>query len=145
MQDNPLIASNFALEVQGVVSGFFREVSGFDNQSEIIIHKMVNETGQVLQQKVPGELTWGDITLRRGITDDMELWNWRQLIIDGKVEEARKDGSIVMYHQDGTEKSRYNFVKGWPCAWKGPDVSADTNDIAIEEITITHEGLMRAS
>ena len=37
----------------------------------------------------------------------------------------------------------FNFVNGWPSSWKGPDVSAEDNAVAVEEITIAHEGLVR--
>lgn len=140
---DPLIVSNFALEIQGVVKAFFKQASGFDNSSEIVTHKMVDAKGRQVVQKIPGELNWGDITLQRGITDDLSLWKWRQQIIDGRINEARKDGSIVLYNQEMTEVARFNFHNGWPSAWKGPDVNAEDNSVGIEEITIAHEGLER--
>ena len=57
---------------------------------------------------------------------------------------ARADGSIVMYNARHEEVARFNFRNGWPSSWKGPDVSADDESVAIEEITIAHEGLTRA-
>jgi phage tail-like protein len=36
-------------------------------------------------------------------------------------------------------------VRGWPSEWKGPDVNTTNNDVAVEEITIAHEGLIRSS
>lgn len=140
---DPLIGSNFALEIQGVVVGFFKQASGFNNSSEVVTHKMTDDKGRQVIYKVPGELNWDDITLQRGITDDMTLWKWRQQVINGQIAEARKNGSIVMYNQSGEEKARFNFHNGWPSAWKGPDVNAEDNAVAIEEITITHEGLER--
>ena len=145
VDSNPLIASNFALEIQGTIQAYFRTVSGFNNNHEVVDHAMVDESGRQVFQKIPGELTWDDITLERGLTDDMTLWTWRQQVIDGLVEEARKDGSIVFYAQDGSEMSRFNFIKGWPSAWTGPDGDAAGSDVAVESITISHEGLTRAN
>ena len=141
---DPLIGAHFALEVQGVVSAFFSQASGFNNSSEVVDHVAVDANGRSVKQKIPGDLTWDDLTLNRGITDDLALWNWRQQVIDGDVVGARKDGSVIMYNQASQEMARFNFTNGWPSGWKGPDVSSEDQSVAIEEITIAHEGLVRA-
>lgn len=141
---DPLIGARFALDVQGVVSAFFASASGFNNSSEVITHQAVDAAGKSVVQKIPGDLTWDDITLERGITDDLGLWDWRQQVIEGDVAGARKDGSVIMYNQAGEEMSRWNFVNGWPSSWNGPDVSAEDQSVAIESISIAHEGLVRA-
>ncbi|MCH8825371.1 MAG: phage tail protein [Chloroflexi bacterium] len=144
MTTDPLISSHFSLEVQGVSADFFSTASGFANTSEIVTHQAVSSTGVSIQQKIPGDLTWSEITLERGITNDMSLWDWRQEVINGNIDTARRDGSIVMYDGSLTEVARWNFVRGWPSAWTGPDVGADNQAVAIETITIAHEGLVRA-
>ena len=48
-----------------------------------------------------------------------------------------------MYNQASEEIARFNFTNGWPSGWKGPDVNAEDQAVAIEEITIAHEGLER--
>ncbi|MBM3941666.1 MAG: phage tail protein [SAR202 cluster bacterium] len=140
---DPLIGAHFALDVDGVVSAFFKEASGFNNSSQVVTHQAVDAKGKSVIQKIPGDLTWDDIVLRRGITDDKALWDWRQKVIHGKVAEARANGSVIMYNQAGEEMARFNFVNGWPSSWKGPDVNAEDQAVAIEEITIAHEGLER--
>ncbi len=60
-----------------------------------------------------------------------------------KVNTARKNGSIVLYNQENTEIARWNFENGWPTKITGPQLNANNNDIALEEITIAHEGLKR--
>ena len=141
---DPLIGAHFALEVQGVVSAFFSQASGFNNSSEVVTHQAVDAAGKSVVQKIPGDLTWDDITLNRGITDDLALWDWRLQVVNGDVVGARKDGSVIMYNQASQEMARFNFRNGWPSGWKGPDVSSEDQSVAIEEITIAHEGLERA-
>ena len=140
---NPLLASNFSLDFTGMEATFFTSASGFASTSEVIEHKMVDGKGMQVVHKIPGESSFDDITLERGITSNMDLWAWRQEILDGNVDSVRRDGSIVMYAQDLTEIARWNFVGGWPSAWNGPDVNADGNDVAVESITIVVENLMR--
>ena len=144
MTTNPLIASKFSLDVQGITADFFSTASGFSNTSEIVTHQAVDSAGNSVLHKIPGDLTWSEITLERGITGDMSLWDWRQEVVNGDMDSARRDGSIVMYDSTLTEIARWNFVRGWPSAWTGPDVGADNQAVAIESITIAHEGLERA-
>jgi phage tail-like protein len=141
--DDPLVSFNFALELSGAITGFFQTVSGLESTTEVVETKAVNEKGLAIIKKHPGQLSWSDITLGRGVTTSMEMYDWRKQVEEGKYTDARKDGSVIMYDQAGTEKARWNFVKGWPSVYKGPDLAADSGDAATEEITIAHEGLTR--
>jgi phage tail-like protein len=49
----------------------------------------------------------------------------------------------VLYSQDNSEVARWNFIDGWPAKITGPQLNANNNDIAIEEVNICHEGLRR--
>jgi phage tail-like protein len=140
---DPLTGYHFVLEIDGITQAFFREASGLTSESQVIEYKEANKEGKTIIKKIPGVLKWGDITLKRGITDVMELWDWRKMVEDGKVEKARKNGSIVLFKQDNAEVARWNFVDGWPTKISGPSLNANNNDIAVEEVTIAHEGLKR--
>ena len=96
-------------------------------------------------KKIPGRLKWGDITLKRGITSNLDMWAWRQKVEEGKINDARKNGSIVMFDQALAEKARWNFVNGWPSKITGPVPKSDSNEIGIEELTITHEMIKRVT
>ncbi len=140
---DPLVGYHFYVEIDGITQAQFKECSGLDSTSEIIEYKEAGKNGVVTIRKQPGNLKWSDIILKRGITDVLELWDWRKLIEQGKVSEARKNGSIVLYNQTNQEIARWNFVEGWPSKISGPQMKADGNEIAIEELTIAHEGLSR--
>ena len=140
---DPISAHLFALEIQGITEATFREASGFGSENEIIEQKENGPKGQVVIRKIPGNLKWQNITLKRGMTSNSELWAWRQKIIDGKLEDARMDGSIVGYNEDGEEKIRYDFRRGWPCKWESGSMNAGGNEPVVETIEITHEGLVR--
>lgn len=142
-RSEPLTGYHFYLELDGIAEAQFCECSGLDSESNIIEYKEAGKGGTTVIKKVPGELKWSNIVLKRGITGDMRLWEWRKQIEDGQVESARKNGSIVLYNQMNEEVARYNFEYGWPSKITGPQLNANNNDIAIEEITIAHEGLKR--
>ena len=140
---DPLTGYHFYLELDGLVEAQFRECSGLDSESNIIEFKEAGKGGVTVIKKVPGELKWSNIVLKRGVTGDMKLWEWRKQVEDGDVVKARKNGSIVLYDQRNSEIARYNFEAGWPSKITGPQLNANNNDIAIEEVTIAHEGLKR--
>jgi phage tail-like protein len=142
-REDPLLGFSFGLDVGGgVIKGYFTEVSGLGSEHEVIEQKVVNNRKEAVL-KVPGRLKWGDLVLKRGITSNMDMWKWRKQVEDGKVGEARKNGSIIMLDQTGAEKARWNFFSGWPSKITGPAPKADSNEIGVEELTIVHERIER--
>ena len=142
---DPISAFAFALELKGVTEATFREATGFGSENEVIEYKQQGPKGVTVIHKIPGNLKWQNINLKRGITDNIDLWTWRQKVIDGQIEAARMNGSVVGYNENGNEVIRYNFINGWPCKWTSTGVNSQGAEVIIEEIEIAHEGLTRAS
>ncbi len=142
-EKDPLVSAWFGVEFQGQVKGAFRECTGMGSENEVVEYKASGEKGEQVVKKVPGRMKWNNITLKRGITDSMELWAWRKLVEQGKVDDARKNGSIIMFSTKGDEIARWDFVNAWPSKLNGPMANAANNEVAIEELEITHEGYSR--
>jgi phage tail-like protein len=140
---DPLVGFHYGVEVQGVVKGYFTECSGLGSEHEVIEHKVIDEKGHEIVQKIPGRLKWQDITLKRGITDAMDIWDWRKKVEDGDMEGARHNGSIKMFDQNLQEVARWDFERAWPLKVTGPQLQSDSNAFGVEELVITHEGLKR--
>lgn len=137
---DPFRAYNFLVEIDGIARASFKECSGLDSTQDPIEYR---EGGEPLHsRKLPGLVKYSNITLKRGITDDADLWAWRKTAMEGKVE--RKNGSIIMLDDTGAEKLRWNFVAGWPTKWTGPTFNASGNEVAIESLEIAHEGVAKA-
>jgi phage tail-like protein len=142
-EQNPLVSAWFGVEFQGQVNGAFRECTGLGSENDVVEYKASGPRGEYVIKKVPGRMKWNNITLKRGITDTMDMWQWRKLVEQGKLDEARKNGSIVMFSQQGTEVARWDFVNAWPSKLTGPSANAGNNEVAIEELELTHEGYER--
>ena len=142
-REDPLVGFHFAVEIQDVVTGYFTECSGLGSENEVIEHKVVNEKGVEVVLKIPGRLKWENIVLKRGITSNMDIWDWRKMVEDGDVAGARQNGSVVMYDQTLAEVARWNFENAWPVKVTGPSVKSDGNEIGVEELTIAHEFIER--
>jgi phage tail-like protein len=135
---------SFVLEVDSVEMGSFRKCSGIESETETIEYKEATKEGKMIIRKVPGAMKWSDITLERRIDASKSLWEWRKQVIDGDIDAARRNGSIVAKDSKQAEVARWNFTAGWPSKWTGAEFDAGSNDIATEKVTITHEGLVRA-
>ena len=140
---DPLVSFMFSLDVQGTVTGYFTECSGLGSENEVVDHKVVTETGQQVIQKIPGRLKWNDITLKRGVTAQMDIWEWRKMVEDGDIAGARKNGTITMFDQSLTPVARWDFERGWPSKVTGPSVKSDSNEFGIEEVVIVFEAYKR--
>lgn len=135
-RNDPYKAFNFRVELEGIASAEFSEVTGLESETAVVEYRT---GGDRVTRKLPGLTKYANIVLKRGITKNPELWNWRKSVLDGQVE--RKNGSIIALDDDGTEVVRWNFRNGWICKWEGPAFNAKSNEIAIETIEIAHEGL----
>jgi phage tail-like protein len=139
----PLTTFSFHVELDGVDIGAFKECSGVDSETEIIEYKETTKEGKLIIRKLPGAMKWADITLKKSIDSRKDLWDWRAEVERGDIDAARRNGSVVLYDSTHAEVARWNFFSGWPSKWKGADLNAGENSVAVEEVTITHEGLIR--
>ena len=144
-REDPLVAFKFGLEISGKLTGFFTSVGGIGSESEVVEHKVVSEKGETIIQKLPGRLTWTEVTLKRGVTSNIDIWNWRKLVVDGKVADARTNCSIIAYDQTQKEIARWNFENAWPSKVVGPELDSSSTNYMIEDVTIVHEGMVRVS
>ena len=139
---DPLQSFTFMLDVNGL-QGFFTSVDGLGSENEVVVGKYITPDGKELQAKTAGRLTWGDVTLKRGITADMKIWEWRQMVVDGKLKEARKAVSITLLDRTYAPVVTWNLINAWPSKISAMSLSADSNDFAMEEMTLVHEGITR--
>jgi phage tail-like protein len=145
-REDPLVAFKFGLEIEGKLSGYFTTVGGIGSESEVVEHKIVSpDTGETIIQKIPGRLTWTEVTLKRGVTSSIDVWQWRQEVVDGKVDDARTNCSIIAFNQANEEIARWNFDMAWPSKVTGPDMDSGGTDYMVEEMTIVHEGMTRVT
>jgi phage tail-like protein len=142
---DPLVGFQYRIDVSGTITGYFTECSGLGSEHELIEHKIINEQGNVEIRMLPGRLKWDQIKLKRGITDNMDIWDWRKLVEEGKMSEARMNGSITMLNQELNPVAQWDFENGWPMKVTGPELKADSNAYGVEELTVVHEGIRRVS
>jgi phage tail-like protein len=132
---DPYEACNFRVEIDGLTAAF-TEVSGLDSEVEVI---EAREGGETTPRKLPGRRKYGNIVLKRGVTQDAQLWNWHKQVLDGNVQ--RRNGSVILLDEHGNDRVRWNFHDSWPCKYEGPTLNAQSNEVAIETLELAHEGI----
>jgi len=137
---DPVVSFQFSLELNGM-TGYFTEVTGILSESPVATHKVVTDAAKEVTIQIPGRTDGDQMTFKRGLTSNFEFWAWRELVITGNLQQARADGSVVMYDREYKEIRRWNFINAWPSKIAGPQIAADSGDFAIEELTIVHEGM----
>jgi phage tail-like protein len=129
---------SFAVTIEGRALGAFLEVTGLDVELEVLEFR--DGSGE-LTRKLPGQTKYGDIVLKRGIDQDVRLQDWFNEFSASRTE--RVDGTILLFDQSHSEVARWNFVNAWPSKVTGPTLSTHDREVAIESITLVHEGLTR--
>jgi phage tail-like protein len=137
-RDDPYKGFNFVVEIDGISIAAFCEVSGLISETAVIEYRNGSDKLNTVR-KLPGLTTYANIVLRRGVTQDNQLWQWRKAIEQGTPD--RRSGAIVLLDDERNPVKRWRFTDGWPAKLEGPDLNAKANDVAIETIEIAHEGL----
>ncbi len=137
---DPVLAFQFSLEINNM-TGYFMEVSGINSESAVATHKVVTVNAKEVTLQVPGRSDGGEVTLKRGLTTNLEFWTWREQVANGHIGEARVDGTIVLYNREYQPIRRWHFINAWPSKISGPQMVSDSNTFAVEEMTLVHEGL----
>lgn len=128
-------------------TGGFQECSGLEVELDIQEYVEGGRNNGTVRRV--GRAKYQPLLLRRGMffsregeaQVDARLWRWLQGIVDGERPVARYDGVVHVMGQDNTVRATWIFDRGLPAKIRGPELNAKTGEIAIEELTIAHEGL----
>jgi phage tail-like protein len=134
-RQDPYKGFRFRVEIDGIQQAGFTECSSLGSHLEVIEYREGGEPATV--RKLPGKASYGDVTLKWGMTDNQELYQWHLQAVQGNV--SRRSGSVVQLDDTGNEKLRWNFFNAWPSKWDGPSFSAKGNDVSIETLTLSCE------
>jgi len=140
----PFSTFNFSVEInrgtdgKPLVSAAFSECDGLEMSMEV---KTIREGGfNDRQIRLGGPVTFGQLTLKRGMTASFDLWTWfTDSVADPRL---RADAEVVMLAEDGsTVRARFVLGRCLPTKMKAPALNAKEGQIAIEELQLVYETL----
>ena len=141
-------AATFLFEVDGVEIGRFMGISGLEVSVGVEEIQEGGENNYV--HKLPGRMSWPNITLKRGITQNDALLAWlnkssgEQFSANGN-KLTRSTAAITLMGPAGQRLRSWEFDGAFPVKWKGPDFDVASSDMALEELEITHHGFRAKS
>jgi phage tail-like protein len=135
-REDPYRGFNFRLEIDGSSVASFRECSGLSFTTDAVEYREGTDV-PLHVRKLTGLRKFANISLRRGMTQNRELWDWYRNVLNG--EEDRRGGAVVLQDEQHADVLRWNFEGGWVSKWEGPALNATSNDVAIESIDIAVE------
>lgn len=120
----------FRVKWDGRVVAGIAEVSGLPVTD--VSKRKYNKTKQ------PGLKKHPNVTLKRGVSNDSDFFNW---VNSESGNMDRKDITIELFDESGKLVLSYRLTRSWPSKISAPDLKADSNEVAIESIELTHEGI----
>ena len=95
----------------------------------------------IFVHKVPGRMTWPNITLKRGITQNDSLIKWLQessgeQFAANKNKLKRSTAAVTLIGPAGKRLRAWEFDGAFPIKWTGPNFSVDSTDMAMEQLEI---------
>ena len=140
---HPFSAFNFSVEIAVpaisdlVCAGAFAECDGLEMTIE---SRPLREGGNnATVHRLSGPVGYGQITLKRGLTANLDLWHW----FDATVEQQslRGEGEIVLLAEDRSERARFLLTRVLPVKLKAPPLNAKDGLLAVEELGLVYERL----
>jgi phage tail-like protein len=138
-RNDPYRNFRFRVEIEGLEQAGFSEVAGFDASFDVVQYREGNEV--ITPRKLPGLARYGNITLKWGSSESMELYDWVQECINGTVE--RKTVTIIAIDEEGGDVATWQVIEAWPTRYTAPGFNGSGSEVAIELLELAHEGMTR--
>jgi phage tail-like protein len=132
----------FVVQVDGLVSAGFQKCSELSAE---IANVEYYEGGSLIPNKSPGRLTFSDVTLERGATEDHELFDWFEDVAVtssglGLTDvDYKRNLDIVQQDRDGTTLRRWTLTRAWPTKFVAGEWDNEADENVIESVTLTYD------
>lgn len=143
----PFTAFNFSVEIYPdgksapIAAASFSECDGLEMTHDVKTIRSGGANDRAV--RVPGTINYSNLTLKRGLTSNFDLWTWFEDSIADPY--LRANAEVVMLAEDGSgEQARFQLQRCIPAKLKAPALNAKDGQIAIEEFQLAYEKLKLA-
>jgi phage tail-like protein len=139
----PLPKFHFEVDWGGTRIGFTL-ICGLEAETEVIEYREGTYKGYH-KTKQPGMTKYSNITLKRGFfKGDFEFFQWWQntFYFQEGVVKYRRDITIKLLDEQHSPILTWQLLNAWPCRVKWDELNAMDGSVLMEELEITHEGLI---
>lgn len=140
IRNDPYLALNFWVQIEGVLVAGFQEVTGLTVETETEDYREGGVNEYVHRLAGPTRYPQ-NLVLKKGLTDVESLWRWHQQVVSGEV--RRRNGSIYLLDRAGLPAMWWDFADAYPVKWSGPELRAEQGAVAVEQLELVHRGISK--
>jgi phage tail-like protein len=140
---DPLRNFRFRLEIENITQANFSEATIGETTTEAVDYREGTDPAHV--RKLDGLTKYGNIVLKWGITESMELADWHKAIVAGQIQQNRKQVALIVMDETGTDKARFLVSEAWPMKYQPSALNGKGNEVQVETLELVNEGIERTS
>jgi len=148
---DPFRNMKFEVEILGFIRAGFSKVSGLSHTVEVVEYREGgdNET----PKKLPGQSTFENVTLERGMSNDSDFITWMRQIFNldsvngfqgaGLADDRIFRRKVIVYLKDkaGLRRKKWTIYRAWPMEQSAADLDASGNEVLISTLVLANEGI----
>ena len=122
----------------------FSKISGIKEENEVMEYREGSDR-QLAVRKIPGLRTYPEVTFEKGLTrQGLDLVNWRRDVLRG-AQGFRAPVSVSVQDCTGVVARTAQMEQSWPSSLEMSDLDGSSSEVAVETMTIVHEGNVKGS
>lgn len=140
---DPYRGFRFRVEIAGIQVAAFSEASVPDITVDSVDYR--EGPDPIYKRPLSGLTSYGHLTLKKGLTDGMDLYNWQQQVsqLGSGSPGAQKNISLVLMDADASEKARWNVINAWPVKYETSGLNASSSDVLVETLELVMDYMNR--
>lgn len=125
---SPYLNNRFRVEIDGTQTLDFADVVLPDACTDVVEYR---EGTDRTSRKVAGASHFGNLVLRRGVTQSNELFAWWKTVAEGHAD--RRNLSVILFDPQGQPVKRWNIAAAWPARYCVAPLDALDGDVTLME------------
>jgi len=135
----------FAIEIDGITDAYFTEIRGIEASYDVIEFRSGDMSPSNAYLKFPGLHRNPTLTLKQGIAESTELYDWFAMDPANTGVFERKDVTIKALDEGGSELATWTFYDAWPCKYVVSDFNAMESGVLIETLELAYRTFERTA
>jgi phage tail-like protein len=141
---DPYRGFRFRVEIGGIQIAAFSEASVPDITIETVDYR--EGTDPSYKRALSGLTTYGKLSLKKGLTDSMDLYAWHQMAAEkgSGAKGVQKNISLILLDASGADKVRWNIINAWPSKYESSGMNASSSDVVLETFELSMDYMNRS-
>lgn len=143
---DPLRNFKFKVEIVGLGAMGFSKATGLNASVEVIEYR--EGMDKLTARKFPGQVSYENVTLERGMTVDSDLVDWINAVYNPDLAPDAVNGGTVyrnvtisVMQKNGVTARQFILTNAFVAKRTITDLDASANEILIESLELAHSGM----